>query len=185
MFTFASFPYIKKILLFGCGGIIIFIIAWYAILYRTLHNKQNSITQEINALEKNLKDMKTAPGEIEKLMEEIELLNTEIAKEHTKIRPRSELLQISEAIAEKATSLGLDISRIIPEKENVIQESDEEVIRIPIQIWLSGEYVSLGRFIESLEDLPFLVRSGSFQMSSDDDTYPFIDIYLTLYVYLY
>ena len=115
------------------------------------------------------------------------MIKKDIEKTKGKIPSKDKLLYVSRVIQSKGEQYGLKFQRITPQKDILFSEQSDgsNIIKIPVNIWMTARYFDLGKFIESFDDFPFLLKAGPVIISGDDENYPALDVYLVVYAYLY
>ncbi len=168
-------------------GLVGLILLWFFGFYNIQNRKIAEMKLEIAKINDGLNKAKSSTEGIKKLQDDIENIKRDIEKTKGKIPSKDELLYISNVIQRKGEQYGIHFQRITPQKDILFAEQTESspIIKIPINIWMTGKYFDLGRFIESFDDFPFLLKAGSVTISADDNNYPEMDIYLVVYTYLY
>ena len=178
--------YQQRFIVYGIGLVSI-IFLWFFGFYNLQNKKIAEMKIEITKISNDLNRAKSSSEEIKKLQDEITTIKKDTEKMKENIPSKDKLLYISSVIQRRGELYGLEIQRIIPQKDILFaeQSGSSPIIRIPIELWITGKYFELGRFIESFDDFPFLLKAGSVTLSADNDRYPEIDIYLEVYAYLY
>ena len=168
-------------------GLVGLMLLWFFGFYNVQNRKIAEMKLEIAKINDALNRAKSSSEGIKKLQDDIENIKKDIEKTKEKILSKDKLLYISNVIRRKGEQYGLEFQRIIPQKDILFAEQSESspIIKIPINIWMTGKYFDLGRFIESFDNFPFLLKAGTVKISTDDDNYPEIDIYLVVCTYLY
>jgi len=102
-----------------------------------------------------------------------------------RIPSKNRLLELTRQLERQAGRFNVTVDRIVPTKEALFTAGPAEpVTRVPIQMWLEGEFLNIGKFLESFETMPFLLHAGEVQISTEDENYPSLDVFLTAYVYV-
>lgn len=181
-----NITYQQKYILYGLG-LVVLIFLWYVSFYKIQNRKIGEMKIEITKINSDLSKAQSASEGIKTLQDDIEKIKNDIENMKEKIPSKDRLLYISQFIQSKGEQYGLKIEKISPQKEILFSEQtpSSSIIKIPINIWMIGKYFELGKFIESFNDFPFLLKAGSVTISGDDDNYPELQIYLIIYVYLY
>ncbi len=178
--------YQQRFILFG-AILVGLIVIWYFGFYSLQNKKIASIKAEIAKINNDLNRAKDSSTEIKKLKDEIATLTEEVDSLKEKIPSKGELLNLSNLIKKRGGQYGLNFIRIYPQKEVLFAEEPggSSIVKIPINILLTGSYFNLGKFLDSFDSFPFLLKAGSVSISADDNKYPVLDIDLTLHTYLY
>ena len=180
-----NITYQQRYILYG-AGMVVFVIIWYLAFYNSQSRKISELKADIEQINRNLSAAKNSAGGMQKINDEIKAIKEEIEQMQKRIPSKDKLLFVSSAIEKRGKQYGLKFQEVVPKKEILFSENKggTSITKIPINISMTGEYFALGKFIDSLESLPFLVKAGSITISADNN-YPELEIYLVIYVYLY
>ncbi len=180
-----NITYQQRYIVYG-AGLAVFVLIWYLAFYNSQSRKISEMKAGIERINRDLNSAKSSAGGMQKINDEIKLIKKEIEQMQKKIPSKDKLLFVSRAIQKRGKQYGLKFQEVKPQKEILFSatKGSTSITKIPINIWMSGEYFALGKFIESLDSLSFLVKAGSVTISADNN-YPELEIYLIIYVYLY
>lgn len=180
-----NLTYQQRYIAYGLG-LVVLVLIWYFAFYKLQSGKISEMKAGIKQINQDLNAAQNSAGGIQKIKKEIESIKEEIEKMQEKIPSKDRLLYVSRAIENRGKQYGLKFQEINPKKDILFskEEGNVSITKVPIELWMRGQYFELGKFIESLNDFPFLVNAGSVTISADEN-YPELDIYLVVYVYLY
>jgi len=178
--------YQQRSILYGVG-LVVLIFLWFFGFYNVQSRKIAEMKLEIVKVNDVLNRAKSSSKGLKKLQDDIKNIRKDIEEIKEKIPSTDKLLYISDVIQRNGEKYGLQFHKIIPQQDILFSGQSERspIVKIPINIWMAGKYFDLGRFIESFDNFPFLLKAGSVKISADDDNYPEMDIYLVAYTYLY
>jgi len=176
----------QKLILYGLG-LAVLVVIWYLGFYNANNKKIAGIKAEIAKINDDLVKAKSASSGMKTHKDEIEKIKEEIEGMKEKIPSKDQLLYLSNLIQRRGEQYGLKFENITPRKEVLFTgtQGDGSIIKVPINIWITGKYFDLAKFLESFDSFPFLLKGGSLTISGDDENYPNLDIYLIVYTYLY
>ena len=174
----------ERMILLGVA-IIIVIVGWIYLYYNPVQLKIAGLNQETKNYKDQIRDVESSSKQLEELTQQIEQLKKESENKRSKILSKQRINLVGDIIGEKAREFNLKMRAIKPEKEALVADTagTEMISRIPFNLQLLGKFFDFGNFLESFEDLPFLIKAGPVSMSTDDDTYP--HLYIGSIVYLY
>ena len=169
------------------AGLVVLIMVWYLGFYDDQKGKIAQMRAETIKINNDIKRAASSSGRIKVLQDDIEVIKKDVEKMKEKIPSKDRLLYVTKTIERIAKQYGLKLLKISPEKNILFSEEDpgSSIIKIPINIWVVGRYFNLGKFIESFDNFPFLLKAGSITISGDDDNYPELDIFFEVNAYLY
>jgi len=176
----------ERMMILG-GAIIIIIAAWFYMYYNPMRLKIAGINRETEDFKNRIQNVESLSKEIKTLNQQIEDLKERNEQNQSKILAKQRVDRVGEIIGEKAREFSLDIRSIIPEKEALFSDTTGTgmVSRIPFHLFIWGKFFDFGKFLESFEDFPFLIKAGPVSMSTDDETYPALIIQSMVYVYFF
>ncbi|MFQ5751340.1 MAG: type 4a pilus biogenesis protein PilO, partial [bacterium] len=119
----------------------------------------------------------------------IEKMQDEIREKQKKIIPKDDLALIVQEIQRKGRTFGLKFDTVIPDYETLMndpgtEKESEEVLKLTVHMKLQGFYKSFGRFVESLNSLPFYLSIGELTLVYNEKIYPEVEILVDTVLYL-
>lgn len=171
----------------GIGGVA----AWYLLLYYPLHAKTVETDRLVSHQTDSLKALQHYRSEIARMERELEMLREQEAVWEARFLSRAELPSLTDRIIQLGRSLGLSLVRIRPSLQELyamemsgMPVSGQNLMKLPLRVHFQGRFHDLGRFLESLGELPFQVTVSDISISHNREIYPAVDIYLYLFIYV-
>ncbi|MCD6373967.1 MAG: type 4a pilus biogenesis protein PilO [Caldisericaceae bacterium] len=78
-----------------------------------------------------------------------------LQKEKSKFVRKQDLGKVTKALQELAKKYDLKLVDFSPGFRDYFEKQDEKIIPLPLSVTLVGRYLSIGRFLEEWENLPF------------------------------
>ena len=78
-----------------------------------------------------------------------------LQKEKSKFVRKQDLGKVAKALQELAKKYDLKLVDFSPGFRDYFEKQDEKIIPLPLSVTLVGRYLSIGRFLEEWENLPF------------------------------
>ncbi|RKY89005.1 hypothetical protein DRQ09_02080, partial [candidate division KSB1 bacterium] len=143
--------------------------------------------KEISDYKNKIKNIESYSKQIDLLNRQIEELKKKNESNKSKILTKQKIVLVSDEIGRRAKEFNLDIRDIKPEKTALFSDSSSTgmISRMPFKLFIRGKFFDFGKFLETFDEFPFLIKAGPVSMSTDDDTYPELFIEAIVYVYFY
>ncbi|HEX9653784.1 MAG TPA: type 4a pilus biogenesis protein PilO, partial [bacterium] len=160
----------------------------YLLLYRPDASKSQVLKDETEKLMIQVQSLQVTDVQISALQTQIEKLKVELAKTNARVSAKEELPKLIDDIKSKGVVLGVKFRTIIPEYNSLVShpydESAPEISKVTIHFQMQGYYKDFGRFVESLETLPFFLSVGDFSLVYEESVFPEILITVDIVLYL-
>lgn len=170
--------------------LVLICLGWFFLLYRPGVSKVTTISEDSKELLAKLQSFHVSDGQIKALEKQVEILKRDIRLKKAKIVPKDELSTVVRQFQQKGRGFGLKFHSIIPDYESLIRveneerESGSEVLKLTVHIKLQGSYRSFGRFLDSLDEFPFLISLAEMNVMYNSSIFPELDILLDIVLYL-
>jgi len=163
--------------------------AWFFLLYQPKSLKLESLKAETEDMLLKLRSFRVSSEQIATLESQVESLKKEITAKTGKVVPKERLPEIVESIRQQGRRHGLQFEQLIPDYQALIPIQDEtaevtEVMKLTLHIQLQGYYKSFGRFVASLQELPYLISVGDVALAYSDELHPKLMITMDAILYL-
>lgn len=177
----------REKLIVASACLVLLIVGWYILVYRTLQNKVVRVQEEIVQIRSDLASAENAKNVISRLQTEIDSLRQLLRSSQEKILRKDRLLYITQEIEAIADRHHMHVQQIILEKEALFSAASGEdfILPLPIHVYLVGNFFDFGRLLENLRNVPFLIKPKEVKIATDDDMYPDLGIEMVAYVYVY
>lgn len=164
-------------------------VSWFFLLYQPSSFKLESLRAETEDLLLKLRSFRVTSEQIATLESQAEKLKEEITTKTDKVVPKDRLPEIVQSIRQHGRRHGLQFEQMIPDYQALIPIEDEtaevtEVMKLTLHLQLQGYYKSLGRFLESLQELPYLISVGEVSVAYSDELHPKLMITVDAILYL-
>lgn len=178
-----------KSILIATALLIVIGVTWFFILYRPEVAELQSLKEKTEDVLMSLRSLRVTDAQVNALAERAEALKQDITAVQAKIAPKSQLPAIVEQIRRKGQRYGLKFHNIIPDYNSLLSMSSEQngqtdILKLTLHIKLQGRYKNLGKFIESLGDLPVYLSIGELSINYQEAIHPELEIYLDTILYL-
>ena len=151
--------------------------AWYFLIFSGIQKEQSQLQNEMIVLQEKLKD-RISKSQIELIQTEIDSLNTFLNTQNKRIYPVENLLTMGQEIEKMVKGYGLRLVTITPDFNSVtnLGQSMQDISELPVNIVFYGTFHELTKFIDSIEDLPYVMRIDEVHISKPEDKKGILDI---------
>jgi Tfp pilus assembly protein PilO len=177
----------RKVFLGGLIGIVVIIIIFIIFLYHPIISSNRETEKEISSLRKKIKENEEMAKDISRLREQV--INLEESQQDfmARVIPRSEMLAVVRQLVELSAGYNLVFTEIKPPAlDTVIQadNSDSPLKPVPFILTIQGRYLDIARYVESLLDFPYFLRTPEIEVTSRDDIRPSVEVRLLINLYV-
>lgn len=175
----------EKMILAG-AGLLVLIVVWYMLFYSKQSGKMAMIQSQIAQLTQQLNQAQMSAKNIKELEAEVDSLKVFHESLGQKILPKTKLLYITQEIQRRSSDFRLKVNTITVDKSKLFGEAGNvsPFLWIPIEMDISGEFFSFGKFLDDFENYSFIIRPGEVKIITDNTTYPALSIFLVAYAYV-
>ena len=174
----------RDLLLIGGVGFLLFFLLLYGFWFRPNLRSVQKLHRELHALRIQIRDAQ--------LLDNVSRIQKEIAEIERdfggRLFRRNEIPRALELLKNHISQYRLEILSLRPELReelsSFVLSPDFALDTLPVRLRLKGDYVDTGRFLGSLQGLPFLTTVELLQMESPETLYPKIETQVTLSLYL-
>ena len=169
------------------GGCLVLIIGWYFLYYLPVNNRISEVNNDIDELKEEIDFIENNIGGLDSLRNEVRLLENELQSERNKLISTNQIEYVSQVLKDKGEEFQLKIEDTEPDL-NVLfgeEKSSGAIIKCPVKLFIVGQFFDFGKFLDSFDDFPFLIKSGKLSIETDEGIYPNLYITLTVYVFAY
>lgn len=162
---------------------------WYVLLYQPKAAKIESFRTETNKLLTKIQSLKVSDQKLAQLEKKVKDLQAENSRLLARIYPKSELSVITAQLKKHGAQYGLKYEVILPDYESLLSDptferKESDLITLPLHLTFKGQYLRVGHFIESLQDLPFLISVGEVSIIHNEEKSSELLITLEAVLYL-
>ncbi len=163
----AKISYRQKIAL-GMLGLAVVAALWYTFFYQAQKVNIAHAKAEIEKLQTQVSDANFSVTDLYATELVVEKMELEIDSLLTIIPSKERISYMTNSILVLGDSSSLVIGKIQPDLGALLQ-SDEYIVKVPVDIQASGTYLQFGHFVESLDQLPFRLYIGNVTMENAQD----------------
>ncbi|MBS4015441.1 MAG: type 4a pilus biogenesis protein PilO [Candidatus Latescibacteria bacterium] len=177
----------RKVLLGGLIGIVIIAIIFIIFLYRPILLKNKETDKEINTLRKKIKENEEMAKDISRLREQVIALENQQRDFMSKVIPRNEMLAVVRQLVNLSEGYNLAFTEIKPPGlDTVIQvdNPDSPLKPVPFLLTIQGRYLDIARYLESLLEFPYFLRTPEVEIISRDDIRPLVEVRVLINIYV-
>lgn len=177
----------RKVLLGGLIGILVIVILFVVFLYRPHITRNTAVEKEISSLRKQIKENEEMTKDISRLRAQVVALEEDQRVFMSKVIPRTEMLAKVRQLVKMSEGYNLTFIEIKPPGlDTIIQvdKPDAPLKSIPFLLTVQGRYLNIARYIESLLDFPYFLRTPEIEVISRDDLRPNVEVRLLINIYV-
>ncbi|MFQ5706414.1 MAG: type 4a pilus biogenesis protein PilO [bacterium] len=179
----------KRVLIFAVVLLVVVSLGWYFVFYQPKASSIITLKEDSQRLLLKLKSLQVTDKRIATLENQIEKLQDQIDQHRTKIWPKSDMPRMVKQIEKQGRVFGLKFQSVIPEYDALMSLPDAsrrkgDLLELTVHFKLQGSYKNFGRFVESLQKLPFVISLGEMSMVFNKELYPELEIMLDAVLYL-
>ena len=166
-------------------------LGWFFFLYQPKTSRLETIKKETQDLIFKVRSIRVTNAEVIALAKQVEIIKNEIKLTQEKIIFKHDLPAAIKKIKNSGSKFGLKFDQIIPDYTSLInskekeQESSAGLLRLTVHFKLQGYYKSFGKFLSSLEKLPFYMSLAEVRIVYSDNIHPQVGILFDGVLFLY
>ena len=164
-------PY--RLLIVGMVSLVVGVVLWYMFLFRDQQAKLRRLAEEIGAREAQVKEWVEATKRLPDSHEQY----AELRATHHQLLSRipesgrvhglaEEVIALGKGQGCRIAYVGVPFSKLFTGAEN--GSAIRGVTVVPLRLIVDGEFLAVGRFMESLADLPYFAGYGNLEIDRDD-----------------
>lgn len=188
MSNIADMPASKKTLIIVAGLLPIICLGWYLAFYHPKASRLRILRRDMENLLIKIQSLKVTDKQITSLEKQIDKLETEITEIQRKVLLKSELPTVVRQFERKGRSFGLKFHSIIPDYDSLMriprEEEAPDLLKLTVHFKLQGYYKNFGNFIDSLDELPFIISLDEMSLHFNKRIHPELEINLDTVLYL-
>ncbi|MBM3328402.1 MAG: hypothetical protein FJY67_02880 [Calditrichaeota bacterium] len=168
------------------------VVAWYFLLYGPVASATKEKEVLLSSQEDSLAAVNRYKIQTAALNLKIEDLEAETKVWDSRFPPRTEIVELAQAIIQSARNNNLTLLDMKPslfelyalEKAGA-QMSGRHVMQVPLNVQFEGRYLDLGRMLDGVADLPFNMTIADVGILPIPNRYPMLDCKLRLFLYVH
>jgi Tfp pilus assembly protein PilO len=176
----------RRVLFGGLIGLLIVIIFFVVFLYRPKMVKRQMVDKEVSTLRKQVAENEAMARDIDKLRDQVTALEESQQEFMSKVAPRSDILTVVREMVNLAQPYNLTFTEMQPPGLDTLlrtENPDRPLQPVPFMLIFQGKYLDIARFIESLKDFPYFIRTPEIDLTARDDIRPIIEVRLLINIY--
>jgi len=153
----------QRLFLILSSALIATSIGWYLFIYKPIQINIQQTEQEVREISQNLKNARRAEKDLHQLENRLENAKTDLETIKRRIINRKNLTRVTEDLQRVAEEFDLEINDFSPILDSYFETNGNNKIKpLPIVISLTGRYLQIGKFLESLDKLDFYLIPNEF-----------------------
>lgn len=181
-------PNTLKTLLIAAVALIAVACIWFIFLYHPKTTKLETLKAKTDDLMLKLQSFRVKDEQITTLEKQAEQIKTEIENRTDRVASKEALPNVVKTIKKQGRMHGLKFEQIIPDYQALIPIQEEnaevkEVMKVTLHIQVQGYYKSFGRFVETLDELPYLISVGDIGVAYTKELHPKLTITMDAILY--
>ena len=180
-----------KTALIASALLIALCLGWFFFLYQPKTSRLEIVKKETQDLIFKVKSIRVTNAEVIALAKQVEIIKNEIKLTQEKIIFKHDLPAAIKKIKNSGSKFGLKFQQIIPDYPSLINSKEKEqkanagLLRLTVHFKLQGYYKSFGKFLSSLDKLPFYMSLGEVTIVYNDNIHPQVEILFDGVLFLY
>ncbi len=163
--------------------------SWYVFFYRPQTSRLATLKQESERMLLTLQSFRVSDTQLKALEAQVDSLHQEIERTRQRLMPKHDLPLAIAQIRTLAGRFGLTLERVLPDYVTLLPAPDDpnaggEILKLTVHLQMQGRYRDLGRFMESLRELPFFVSVGELTIAYNEAIHPRLNIMLDAVLFL-
>ncbi len=153
------------------------VVLWTMFLYAPEKNRQNMTAARVAEAQAQLADFQNTTNQLPLLLKARDQLNTTLQELNSKLYAKHELIRLFDLLKADAADNGVRLQEISPSvtellNANSAQRTDSLPQFLNMTLRLSGDYLSFGRYVESLERASYFHGINRCHIASGDKNTP-------------
>lgn len=177
----------RRVLLGGLIGLLVIVIIFGLFLYRPKILRSRIVNSEVVNLRKQVKDNEAMARDIGKLRAQVVSLEDAQRAFMAKVAPRSDILSIVQQLITLAEPYHIVFTVIQPPGIDTLMRSDSPdrpLQPIPFVITIQGRYLDIAKYIESLSEFPYFLRTPEIEIITKDELRPLLEVRILINIYV-
>jgi len=166
-------------------------LGWFFFFYQPKTSRLEIVKKETQDLIFKVKSIRVTNAEFIALRKQVEIIKNDIKLTQEKTIFKDDLPAALKKIKNSGSKFGLKFHQIIPDYPSLInskeneQEANAGLLRLIVHFKLQGYYKSFGKFLSSLDKLPFYMSLREVTIVYNDSIHPEVDVLFDGVLFLY
>ena len=171
-----------KTVLIASTLLIVLCLGWFFFLYQPTVSRLETIKEETQDIIFKLQSMRVTKAQVDALGKQVEVIKNDIKVKQEKIIFKDDLPAAIKQIKKTGGKFGLKFDQIIPDYVSLLDSKENELelntgpLRLTVHFKLQGYYKSFGKFLSSIDKLPFYISLGEVRIVYNDSIHPQVDV---------
>lgn len=165
-------------------------LGWLVLIYTPKQAQLRELHAKINDLSLRVAGLVAQDRQIADVEAEIDSTQKKIAHLEQRIYHKGQLRDMIRIIEQRGTLYGLRCSSIMPDYDALLRvdaklrEELGPLVILPVEFTLQGDFIDFGRFVESVDTLPFLFSISKLNVEATAESYPQVMVRMEGVLYL-
>ncbi len=157
-------------------------LGWFFFFYHPKTSRLDIVKEETQDLVFKLQSLRVTEAQVFALGKQVEVIKNDIKLLHDKVIFKDDLPAAIKEIKASGHKFGLKFLNIIPDYASLINSKENEqepnagLLKLIVHFKLQGYYKSFGKFLSSLDKLPFYISLGEVRIVYNDSIHPQVDV---------
>lgn len=166
-------------------------LGWFFLFYQPKVSRLETVKEKTQDLLFKFQSMRVTESQVSALEKQVAVIKNDIKLTQNKVIFKDDLPAAIKEIKRSGSKFGLKFHKIIPDYDSLIsskedqQESTSGLLRLTVHFKLQGYYKSFGKFLSSLDKLPFYISLGEVTIGYNDSIHPQVDIFFDGVLFLH
>lgn len=165
------------------------IVVWFCIYYQPTRAEISGYARNISQWTQKIRMATVSEDAIGKLAQDVDTLNVQIKKIEERIYYLDDMPDIAKQIIRFASAHRLSVQSMLPNYDVLfpvgqMNKKGQPLVKVPLEIRLTGRYISLGKFITDTDKLPFVFSPDEVYLEADAKIYPRLRITVKGFLFL-
>jgi len=178
----------KKSLIAAFAALVAICAAWFVLLYKPNLNEMKLIEQKSEKLISSIQILKSNLKTMDGLEADVISLRQKIKQQHEKTIDRAGLQSAVNLLNKHGKKHGLRFNKILPDYESLMNEQALKitgtVVPFGLNLQMQGRYKNLGKFLETMKDLPILLSVKEFSIDYNEEVFPDLMLMVELQLFM-
>lgn len=178
--------FLKKYLI-GAGVLIFLIVFWFFFYFKPMQQQIDKYTRDVNQWMLKIKMASVSKDAILKLERNIDSLKVQIGEIESRIFHLDQMQEVADNLIRYARDHHLRVQTMVPNYDVLFPVEDNgenPLVKVPLEMRMTGRFISVGRFLEDVDQLPFIYSPDEVFLEADARIYPRLQVRVKGYLFL-
>jgi len=169
--------------------IVLLFVSWFVLFYRPTEKRVGDYARQIRVWRQKIRLVSISQDALDKMERSIQNLKEEIARIESKIYYLDDMPLIGKELVAYARRHHLRVEAITPSYDILfpvesVNGKQGPLVKLPVEIDMTGRFVAGGKFIEDIGRLPFAFAPDGVEFVADPAIYPRVHIIMYGFLFL-